>query len=90
MTDCFGFVTQAFDNTVSDLHVEIVQYSILMVSQQPGEVTHQFYPRMGRPPEPFCQETFSPTFTCVSPQFTKALLQEIHAVDLQVELLKIA
>ena len=90
VTDHFRLVIEPFDRAVIDGHVKPRQDVFLMAANHPGEFANGLQSGMRCPPKPLLEVLLSPGLCFVGPYITKAFLEEIGPVDLQVHALKAA
>lgn len=90
VTDHFGFVVESFDRAVIDGHVKPGQDVFLMAANHPNEFAHGLQSGMRCPPKPLLQVLPGPGLCFVGLHITKAFLEEVGPVDLQVHVLEAA
>ena len=85
MADGLGVVVHRLGGAVGQGDVEPGQDAFLMIPQHPGEFPHGLQTAVGGPPEPPVQEAFGPTLAPVRPDLFEELLEQVGAVDFEVE-----
>lgn len=88
--DELRFVVQSFHGAVVNRHAEVVQDVIFVTAHQPSEVSHWRQPRMGCPPEPSVEVALRPARSPVAPEVSEQFLEQVGAVDLEVQSFELA
>ncbi len=81
-----GSVIQPFHDAIIDRHTEVVEDLLFVSSHHPGKNTYRLEPRVGGPPKPSFEVPPGPASVGVVPEMTEQLLEQVGAIDLEVEL----
>lgn len=83
MANSFGVVIHAFNDPVINSKIEIGEDSFFIASEHPDKISEGFEATMGCRPKPALQIPCRPGFSCIIPQSSEHLFEEVFPDDLE-------